>query len=182
MRVEDRRQVVAWHAPPAFAPREEREGGRETKKPRNSRAGQKGVFSKRLSHNGTVRVTSFLTSCQVASLTAASVLLCRRQLDVARLLTIAPANDEAGDELVSASRAQSSVAVFAARCRCPPVITTRRPHVDVWSAARNWNGANESAASGFPRSLYESNLEEIAYSLSLPFFLSSSRKKLCRQR
>ena len=159
-------------------------GGRETKKPRNSRADQKGVFSKRLSHNGTVRVTSFLTSCQVASLTAASVLLCRRQLDVARLLTIAPANDEAGDELVSASRAQSSVAVFAARCRCPPVITTRRPHVDVWSAARNWNGANESAASGFPRPLYESNLEEIAYSLSLslPFFLLLSRKKLCRQR
>lgn len=48
-------------------------GERETKKPGNSRADQKGVFSKRLSHNGTVRVTSFLTSCQVASLTAASV-------------------------------------------------------------------------------------------------------------
>ena len=73
----------------------EREGNKEASKQR--RADQKGVFSKRLSHNGTVRVTSFLTSCQVASLTAASVLLCRRQLDVARLLTIAPANDEAGD-------------------------------------------------------------------------------------
>lgn len=29
------------------------------------------------------------------------------------------------------------------------VITTRRPHVDVWSAAQNWNGANESAARDF---------------------------------
>lgn len=79
--VEGRRQVVAWHAPPAFDPRgkgKQRRGG--------GKSGEKGVFSKRLSHNGTVRVTSFLTSCQVAWLTAASVLLCRRQLDVAATL------------------------------------------------------------------------------------------------
>lgn len=91
--------------------------------------GQKGVFTKRLSHNGTVRVTSFLTSCQVASLTAASVLLCRRQLDVARLLMIAPANDEAGDGVgVDGTKLRRL-------CHTPvparAVITTRRPHVDV---------------------------------------------------
>jgi len=43
------------------------------------------VSSERLAHNGTVRVTSFLTSCQAASSTVAGPLLCRRrQLDVAR--------------------------------------------------------------------------------------------------
>lgn len=56
----------------------------KTKKILNSRLGQRGVSSKRLAHNGTVRVTSFLTSCQVASLTASPLLCRRRQLDVAR--------------------------------------------------------------------------------------------------
>lgn len=98
---------VACHAPTAFTL------WGETKKPRNSRPGQEGVFTKRLSHNGTVRVTSFLTSCQVASSTAASVLLCRRQLDVARLLMIAPANDEAGD--AGGGVGGTKLAVFAAR-------------------------------------------------------------------
>lgn len=89
----------------------------ETKKPGNSRPGQKGVFTERLLHNSTVRVTSFLTSCQVASLTAASVLLCRRQLDVVRLLMIAPANDEAGDGVgVDGTK----LVVFATRL-CPLV-------------------------------------------------------------
>lgn len=146
------------------------------------------------SHNGTVRVTSFLTTCQVASLTARpgpSLLCHRRQLDVARrwrLLLRATTRCDAGRRWAASTSGRrrrlgwhkaSTVASPRLASACLASQIDRRPHVGVWSVGRNWNGANESAASGIRE---KSNSGDISPRPRRLYLFCPSEGKVCWER